>query len=87
MARYIRLEQEPDIAEFAISVADEYQGRGAGSILLDLLIKQAKTNNICTLRGYVLASNRAMTRLLERHDAERSVEQDGSLRFDLHINS
>lgn len=87
LARYIRLKHEPDIAELAISVADEYQGRGVGSILLDLLIEHAKANNISILRGYVLGSNEPMIKLLERHEARRITDEDGSLRYDLHLNA
>lgn len=35
LARYIRLKQEPDIAEFAITVNEGYRGGGVGLILLD----------------------------------------------------
>ena len=87
LARYIRLKQELDVAEFAISVTDDYQGRGVGSILLDLLIRHAKANGIRVLRGYVLKSNEPMIKLLKRHNAQGIVDEDGSLRFDLHINS
>lgn len=86
LARYIRLKQESDIAEFAVSITDDYQGRGVGAILLDLLIEHAKENCIRILRGYVLNSNKPMITLLERRDAKRIMDEDGSLRFDLHIN-
>ena len=87
LARYIRLKHEPDIAEFAISVADEYQGRGVGPVLLDLLIEHATTNSIRILRGYVLESNKRMMQLLELRDAEPTMDEDGSLRYDLRIGT
>lgn len=87
LARYIRLKQEPNIAELAISVTDEYQGRGVGPILLDLLIEHAKVNNIRILRGYVLKSNKPMIKLLERRDAKQITDKDGSLRYDLYLNT
>lgn len=86
LARYIRLTDEPDIAEFAISVTDDYQGLGVGSILLDILIEHAKGNSISVLRGYVLRSNQPMIKLLERHDAKRFDDENDAFRFDLHIN-
>lgn len=85
LARYILLKKEPDIAEFAISVSDEYQGRGVGPILLDLLIERARSNSIRILRGYVLKSNKRMINVLERLDANPILDEDGSLRYDLHI--
>ena len=87
LARYIRLGHEPDIAELAISVTDEYQGRGVGTILLDLLIEHAKANNVRILRGYVLKSNKPMIKMLERHGAIHAMDEDGSLRYDLHLNT
>ncbi len=87
LARYIRLKQEPDVAEFAITVADEHQGNGAGAILLDLLIDHAKENSIRILRGYVLKSNKQMIRLLEHHNAKQITDEEESLRYDLYINT
>lgn len=87
LARYIRLKQEPDVAEFAISVADDYQGRGAGSLLLDLLIEHAKSNQVRILRGYVLTANQLMIKLLEGRGTQGIVDQDGSLRFDILVDS
>lgn len=86
LARYIRLNKEPDIAEFAISVTDDYQGLGVGSFLLDILIEHAKGNRIRVLRGYVLRSNEAMIKLLESHGAKRIDDEDDNFKFDLHIN-
>ncbi len=85
LVRYIRDRQQPDTAELAITVTDKYQGRGAGSHLLDVAIAHAKSNDIRVLRGYVLPSNTPMIKLLERLHAQRVVEDDGSLRFDIHI--
>lgn len=58
-----------------------------GPIMLDLLIEHANANSIHILRGYVLKSNKSMIKLLERHDAKCIAVEDGSLRYDLHINA
>ncbi len=60
IARYIRIDTEPQVAEFAITVVEAYQGRGLGSILLDILISRARENEIRILRAYVLPGNRPM---------------------------
>jgi len=86
LGRYIRTADEPDVAEFAITVMDEFQGRGVGSLLLDLLIARARENGIRVLRGYVLHANASMIRMLERRGAQRANEADGTLRFDLDLS-
>jgi len=67
VARYAVAPASPlDRAEMAITVADAEQGRGIGSLLLDHLVRVARTQDIRELEAYVLAENRPMIRLLER---------------------
>jgi RimJ/RimL family protein N-acetyltransferase len=84
IARYVRLPDEPDIAEFAITIVDAYQGQGLGAILLGRLIESARENGIRILRGYVLPGNSAMIRLGKRFDAQIEHE-DSALRVDIAI--
>ena len=58
--------RQPDRAEFAVAVADRYQGRGLGRILLGQLAEAAHRAGIQTLTGEVLADNHRMLNLL-RH--------------------
>jgi acetyltransferase len=46
--------------EFAIVVADEWQGRGVGSRLLSLLIENARARGLKRMEGDVLAQNGRM---------------------------
>jgi len=48
VARFVRLEQDPGVAEFAITVIDEYQNRGLGTLLLKLLLKAAQSLQVRT---------------------------------------
>jgi len=72
VARFIRLEQDPSVAEFAVTVADEYQRRGLGTLLIRLLLDAARKLGLKTLRGYVLPENTAMIRLMDRLGASWS---------------
>jgi GNAT superfamily N-acetyltransferase len=77
VARYIRLTEDPTTAEAAVTVLDEQQGRGIGTILLDVLAESARAHGIRRFRGYVLAENAPMMEILEGLGA--TVERDGAL--------
>lgn len=51
-------------AELALAVADAYQGRGLGTILLGLLAQAASEAGIPVLEAIVLSENHRMLRLL-----------------------
>jgi acetyltransferase len=59
-ARYSNEDADPDSREFAIVVADAWQGRGLGSKLLQRLISHAQSRNVRRLYGNVLAENASM---------------------------
>jgi RimJ/RimL family protein N-acetyltransferase len=56
--------RQPDRAEFAVVIADPYQGRGLGRILLGRLVEAARQTGIRWLTGEVLANNQRMLNLL-----------------------
>lgn len=55
-----------DVAEIAVEVVDDQQGRGLGSMLLDAVCAVAATNGIRRLSATVHPSNAASVRLLRR---------------------
>jgi GNAT superfamily N-acetyltransferase len=76
VARYVRILDEPDVAEAAVAVVDDYQGRGIGKLLLGKLTETARSNGIRRFRGYVSAENVKLLEALERRDAEMIPEGD-----------
>ena len=64
-ARYVRLDNTPTIAELAVTVVDEFQGRGVGSFLVSATALAAHRNRIELLRAHVLADNDRMLGVLE----------------------
>lgn len=58
--------RQPDRAEFALAIADGYQGRGLGRLLLGRLVEAARQAGLRWLTGEVLANNHRMLNLL-RH--------------------
>lgn len=66
VARFIRLPAEPNVAEMAIMIVDDFQGRGLGSRLYDALFDVARDHEIDTFVAHTLASNVMIRRLLRR---------------------
>jgi acetyltransferase len=60
-ARYVVV--APGEAEFAVTVADAWQGQGVGTMLLSRLISRAEEEGVTRLFGDVLLTNQAMRRL------------------------
>ena len=75
VGRYERT-NEPDIVELGLVVADAWQGRGLGTILLKEIVQAALNNGIRHFRADVLAENRRMLRMLaqELHIEQRKTE-------------
>jgi GNAT superfamily N-acetyltransferase len=77
VARYIRSESDPQIAEVAVSVADERQGQGIGGHLAAALAARAREEGVTTFTALELAENEISLNLLRdlgdlrilRHDA------------------
>lgn len=64
-ARYY-VDKATGLAEYAIEVQDEFQNRGAGTVLFNHLMKVAKMKGIKGLVGYVLDTNTRAYRLMTK---------------------
>lgn len=64
VARYIRDSEEPRAAEVAVTVIDEWQGRGLGTRLLSLLCERARAEGIYWLTAMVASDNLVSSRLV-----------------------
>ncbi|HEY3771427.1 MAG TPA: GNAT family N-acetyltransferase [Solirubrobacteraceae bacterium] len=65
VARFIRIPDEPEVAEVAIVVDDALQHRGVGTELLARLAEQAVARGVRRFRATMLADNVAVHRLFE----------------------
>ncbi len=63
VARYVTL-ADARVCEFAVVVADQWQGRGVATILLTRLIAYARSVGVGRMEGSVLAHNERMLSLL-----------------------
>jgi GNAT superfamily N-acetyltransferase len=76
VARYIRLDQ-PETAEVAVTVADEWQQRGIGSQLLRSLASRATDASVGSFVGVCLADNARMLELLRELGSCRATRSVG----------
>jgi GNAT superfamily N-acetyltransferase len=74
VARYVRT--RPGVAEPAIVVSDDWQGRGLASQLLDILADRARQEGIDCFVAPILAENRGAIALFERL-GDATVRHDG----------
>ncbi len=85
VARYIRLREDPRVAEAAITVVDDYQGLGIGTALIGMLERLANERGIATFRNYVLAENEAMLEIFRQLDGDLIREAPGLYRVDVPV--
>jgi len=85
VARYVRLPDEPTVAEVAITVIDDYQRRGIGSLLLAALSQYAAGHGVEYFRGFVLADNRDVLDYLDALGACREQTHDAVRQLDVPV--
>jgi RimJ/RimL family protein N-acetyltransferase len=65
VARYVRLAEQPVVAEAAVSVVDAWQGRGLGGELLRRLSAHAREHGVERFQASLFAYNHSMLALFE----------------------
>jgi GNAT superfamily N-acetyltransferase len=85
VARWVRTRSEPVVADFAVTVLDDYQGQGLGGLLLDVAVLDAFACGVERFEGVVLAENTASRRMLARGGAVLRPDGPGVLSFRLDV--
>lgn len=86
VARFVRLADDPSVADAAITVVDEAQGKGIGRLLLSELAAAARERGVRSFRGDVLVSNGPMRHLLEEAGATVREGDEDALVFDVPLD-
>ncbi len=85
VARYVREADDPSSAEVAVTVLDDYQRRGIGTLLTRLLASVAASNGVRTLVYFVQWKNDDMIELLRQNGARIKADEPGVARIELDI--
>ncbi len=75
-ASWFRLEDHPGEAEISVTVADEHQGQGLGTLLLATLLLIARRLGIRRFRGTAISSNRQVIEWLQSLGANAEFGHD-----------
>jgi len=84
-ARYVRCTQDPETAEIAVTVIDDWQRRGLGTELLTQLTDRARQEGIHRFIALTAADNVAVVRLLRGVSTDVSVTGCGCGTIDYEI--
>jgi GNAT superfamily N-acetyltransferase len=85
VVRYIRHVADPRAAEIAVTVIDDWQRLGLGTVLLAQLSVRARAAGIRKLTALVAAENDAAIRLLRRADAEFVRRDADTVEYDIPV--
>lgn len=70
VARYA-INPDKSSCEFALVIGDDWQNRGLGGLMMELLISTARAKGLRTIEGEVLAHNTSMLKLMQRLGFEK----------------
>lgn len=85
LARCVRLEEEPEVAEIAVTVLDDWQRRGVAPVLVIQLARWADAVAIRKFRALFSYDNRAVARLLGSVGVTLVPDGSGMLRADIEV--
>jgi len=66
VGRWVKPSADANVAEFALVVADDWQGKGLGTKILNGLLSEAKRRRLQQVRGDSLTENEPMLQLCRK---------------------
>ena len=83
VARYVRDTDDPHAAEIAVTIVDDWQGRGLGTELLARLSGRARAAGIHRFTALVSADNLAAAGLLRAARGDVVRREDGAVEYEI----
>src|SRR2546423_3832927 len=75
VARMHRRPDDPEVAEAAVTVVDDWQGKGLGGLLLERLTARARELGVKHFEASLFTTNKAMLRLFQKLGCMRSQRE------------
>jgi len=85
--RFAKTEDDSKVAEFGVTVADSFQGRGLGRLLMEILSDEACRCGVDTLRGYVSDTNEQMLSYVMHRGGKMALDYPGVMQVDLLVSA
>lgn len=85
--RFVRDVNDASVAEVAFIVADDYQGRGIGNLLMDTIIVAAQVLGVHRFTARLLAENQPMRAILDRFDVQWERDEPGVVTVEFDVPS
>ena len=86
VARYVRSEDDPAVAELGVAVIDDWHGQGVGGLLLARLAAVARKRGVERFSALILHENRPMLQLFdELGDVQAKGSEDGAVRLEVEL--
>jgi len=76
ISRYAQVDEQPSHCEFAVTIADEWQGKGLGALLMQHLIDEARNNGFQQMYSVDSAANYSMRRLAKQLGMRSAIDPD-----------
>jgi acetyltransferase len=70
VGRFVVAGDDGETCEFAVTVADAWQGKGVGGHLMRALLRDARARGLKRMEGYVLGANTPMLEFVRRQGFE-----------------
>jgi GNAT superfamily N-acetyltransferase len=87
VARFVRLQDQPTVAEAAVTVVDDSQRKGLGRLLSTKLAEAARERGIHTFRADVLADNEPMRAIMSEIGALEREASSGVITYDVPLDA
>lgn len=87
VARFVRLVEEPTVAEASVTVVDDMQRKGVGRLLATALAEAARERGVRIFRADVLADNGPMRAIMNEFGAAERGAEAGVITYDVRLDT